>query len=129
VVPSNAARTAERLVERQGSGDALELDRSQGMEPQGVVVVGPVGSVLADHDLSRPGVGSNPGGQVDGPSVDVPVLGDDRTGVDADMVGWQAGRRGTLDDIQPREHGSFERPPGPWLGCCGVSAASVDPTG
>jgi hypothetical protein len=75
------------------------------MEPQGVVVAGPVGGVLADHDLSRLGVGSDPGGQVDGPSVDVAVLGDDRTGVDADMGGWQVGRRGALDDVQPREHG------------------------
>src|SRR5918996_2304653 len=75
------------------------------MEPQGVVVAGPVGGVLADHDLSRLSVGSNPGGQVDGSPVDVPILGDDRTGVDADMGGGQAGSRGALNDVEPGDHG------------------------
>jgi hypothetical protein len=56
------------LVERQGFGHALEVDRPTGREVQ-VMVVGPPGSLLAHHDLSGPCPGGDPGGQVHGPSV------------------------------------------------------------
>jgi 2-polyprenyl-6-methoxyphenol hydroxylase-like FAD-dependent oxidoreductase len=43
--------SAEGLVERQGVGHALEVDRPTGRELE-VMVVGPPGSLLAHHDLS-----------------------------------------------------------------------------
>src|SRR5215211_7559482 len=68
--------SAEGLIERQGFGHALQVDHPTGREVQ-VMVVGPSGSLLAHHDLSGLCVGGDPGGQVHGLPVHVPVLGDD----------------------------------------------------
>jgi hypothetical protein len=50
-------------------------------------------------------VRGDPGGQVHRRAVHVAVLEDDRAGVDADVGGWQAGRRGALDHVEPGGHG------------------------
>jgi hypothetical protein len=95
---------AEGLVERQGFGHALEVDHPTGRELQ-VMVVGPSGGLLAHHDLSGLCVGGDPGGQVHGPSVHVPVLGDDRAGMDTHVGRGQVGCGGALGHVESGQHG------------------------
>ena len=61
----DALRPAVGLVERQGLGDAFELDCSERVEPHlGVAAV--LRRLLAHHDLSGVCIGCDPSRQVDG---------------------------------------------------------------
>jgi hypothetical protein len=69
----DALRPAVGLVERQGPGDAFELDGSERVEPH-LRVAAALRRLLAHHHLPSMCIRRDPSRQVDGPSVDVSVL-------------------------------------------------------
>jgi hypothetical protein len=68
----DALGPAVGLVEREGLGDAFELDGSERVEPH--LGAGVLPRLLAHHHLSGVPIGCDASRQVDGPSVDISVL-------------------------------------------------------
>jgi hypothetical protein len=92
----DALRPAVCLVERQGFGDALELDGSERVEPH-LAVAGALRRLLAHHHLPGLCIRRDPSRQIHSLSVDVAVLGDDRASVDSHVAAGRstAGPRST----------------------------------
>src|SRR5205823_14324294 len=90
-VTSSAVRAAARglrsaagPVQRNGAGQALQLNQPNVDEPYGWDPGGPDDAV-ADQDLAGPGMSGDPRGGVDRPAEVVAVLQDHRAGIDARM--------------------------------------------
>src|SRR4029450_13890610 len=96
--PSRAMRGVQAYAR-----DALQLhgpDLGEGhVDP-----LGGIDDLLRDEDLTGPGVLGDPRGEVHRSSVVVALLEEDRSGVQANVSGRQAGRRHAVYQLEGRYH-------------------------
>src|SRR4249919_3456127 len=83
--------------------DALQLHRPDLGEGH-VDPRGGIDDLLADEDLTRPGVLGDPRGEVHRSSVVVALLEEDRSSVKPNVSGRQAGRRYAVYQLEGRHH-------------------------
>ena len=82
--------------------DALQLHRPDLGEGH-VDPLGGIDDLLGDEDLTGPGVLGDPRGEVHRSSVVVALLEEDRSGVQANVSGWQAFGRYALHQLEGRQ--------------------------
>src|SRR5829696_7077787 len=82
---------------------ALQLHRPDLGEGH-VDPLGGIDDLLCDEDLTGPGVLGDPRGEVHRSSVVIALLKKDRSGVQANVSGWQAGGRYAVYQLEGRKH-------------------------